>query len=165
MVGPTDRWRVREWTTKIRAALFSSCRLEASLEAVRWAPYAGATFRPPRRSVLPAASPLTCHNSYPESPARHLNASWQWGGPKQPSCIALALTLQRLFFSFGKKQGFFFHEKKLGFSLRGTPKILGKGRKKHKKSKENRKTKNEKSKEIEKSKDWRVRDYAKRLLN
>ena len=49
-----------------------------------------------------------------------------------------SLTLQPLL--FWKEQGFF-PQKSKGFSLRGTPKILGKGRKTHKKSKENRKTK------------------------
>ena len=48
-----------------------------------------------------------------------------------------------------------FPQKSKGFSLRGTPKILGTERKNAQKSKENRE--NEKSKEIEKSKDWRVR--------
>ena len=51
-----------------------------------------------------------------------------------------------------------FPQKSKGFSLRGTPKILGKGRKNARKSKENRKTK--KSKEIEKSEDWRVREVG-----
>ena len=67
------------------------------------------------------------------------------------------LTLQPLL--FWKKQGFF-PQKSKGFPLRGTPKILGKGRKKTQKSKGNQKTK--KSKEIEKSKDWRVRDRTPR---
>ena len=49
-----------------------------------------------------------------------------------------------------------FPQKSKGSSLRGTPEILGKGRKNARKSKENRK--NKKSKEIEKSKDWRVRE-------
>ena len=52
--------------------------------------------------------------------------------------IQIALTLQSLLFC--KKQGFF-PRKARGFSLRGTPKILGKGRKNAQKSKENRKTK------------------------
>ena len=64
-----------------------------------------------------------------------------------------SLTLQTLL--FWKKQGFFPQKKSKGFSLRGTPRILGKERENARKSKENRKTK--KSKEIEKSKDWRVR--------
>ena len=45
--------------------------------------------------------------------------------------------------------------KSKGFCLCGTPKILGKGRKTHTKSKENRKRK--KTRKSKKSKDWRVR--------
>ena len=49
-------------------------------------------------------------------------------------------------------------QKSKGFSLCGTPKILGKERKNAQKNNGNRK--NEKSKENEKSKDWRVRGVS-----
>ena len=51
--------------------------------------------------------------------------------------------------AFLEKARFFFSRKSKGFSLRGTPKILGKETKNAQKSKENRKT-HKKSKEIEK---------------
>ena len=50
-----------------------------------------------------------------------------------------------------------FSQKSKGFSLRGTPKILGKERKNA--PREQGKSENEKSKEIERSKDWRVRAF------
>ena len=58
---------------------------------------------------------------------------------------------------FGKSKGFFPTKARV-FSLRGTPKILGKERKNA--QKKQGKSENEKSKEIEKSKDWRVRVWA-----
>ena len=50
------------------------------------------------------------------------------------------------------------HQRSKGFSLRGTPKILGK--REEKRTKKQGKLENEKSKEIEKSKDWRVRVFC-----
>ena len=49
-----------------------------------------------------------------------------------------------------------FPQKSKGFSLRGTPKILGKER--EKRTKKQGKSESKKNKEIEKSKDWRVRE-------
>ena len=63
------------------------------------------------------------------------------GGPVQIRhvlCFTVFRTLQPLL--FWKKLGFF-PKKSKGFSLRGTPQILGKGRKNARKSKENRKPK------------------------
>ena len=76
-----------------------------------------------------------------------------------------SLTLQSLLFL---EKARVFPQKSKGFSLRGTPKILGKERKNAQKSKENRK-KEEKSKEIEEKKQglegqgwekWNLRSLA-----
>ena len=52
-------------------------------------------------------------------------------------------------------------QKSQGFSLRGTPKILGKGR--NNAQKKQGKSENEKSKEIEESKDWRVLEKSPKI--
>ena len=77
---------------------------------------------------------------------------------KQRGSAGIAtLTLRPLLFLTKKTKGN--PEKGKGFSLRGTPKILGKERKNA--QKKQRKSENEKRKEIEKGKDWRVRAHLK----